>query len=242
MRRMRPLGLSVLLHAGALAAGVTAMQTAQPPAHPTEAAVEIAFLAPAADPAPAEPDTSEAVMAERGMAEPVMAAEAPPVPDAPVPDAPEIVVALALPLPAPVIAPPPAAPAPARPAVARPAGRPASRAATPGPAAVPAPVSPTAPADDGPVEIAAPRFRSPPEPPAYPRLARAQRQEGEVLVRARLDRTGTPEEVLLARSSGFDLLDRAALAAVRRWPFEPGRRGGVAVIAWVQIPVRFTLR
>jgi protein TonB len=44
------------------------------------------------------------------------------------------------------------------------------------------------------------------------------------------------------RSSGFEMLDRAAIAAVRRWVFEPGRRGGNPVAAWVQVPVRFALR
>lgn len=115
---------------------------------------------------------------------------------------------------------------------ARPAGGPAQAAAAP-----PAPA-----ADEGPVLIVNPRFRLPPLAPAYPPRARDLGQEGEVVVRARLDPLGTPEEVVVYRSSGFELLDRAALAAVRRWAFEPGRRGGAPVPAWVQVPVRFALR
>lgn len=94
----------------------------------------------------------------------------------------------------------------------------------------------------GPLLITNPRFRAPPAPPAYPPLAREQGEEGETIVRARLDRDGAPEEVLLHASSGHSMLDRAALAAVRRWLFEPGRRNGEPVTAWVQIPVRFALR
>ena len=97
-------------------------------------------------------------------------------------------------------------------------------------------------AEPGPLLIANPRFRAPPGPPLYPALAREQGVEGEVMVRVRLDRAGNAEEVLLQASSGHAMLDRAALAAVRRWAFEPGRRNGEAVPAWVQIPVRFALR
>lgn len=113
-----------------------------------------------------------------------------------------------------------------------------------GPAAPPAaaPRTPALAVDRGPVTITNPRFRAPPSPPAYPALAREQGQEGEAVIRARLDRDGNPDEVLLAASSGFPVLDRAALAAVRRWAFEPGRRGGEPVAAWVQVPVRFALR
>jgi protein TonB len=96
--------------------------------------------------------------------------------------------------------------------------------------------------EDGPVVISSPRFRLPPAPPSYPPRARDLGQEGEVLLQARLDADGTPLEVIVKRSSGFDLLDRAAVAAVRHWAFEPGRRGGMPVAAVVQVPVRFALR
>lgn len=112
--------------------------------------------------------------------------------------------------------------------------------ATPGQAvslAAPTPALPPAP-----LLITNPRFRAPPAPPAYPSLAREQGEEGETVVRVRLDRLGNAEEVLLHASSGHPMLDRAALAAVQRWAFEPGRRNGEAVPAWVQIPVRFALR
>lgn len=89
--------------------------------------------------------------------------------------------------------------------------------------------------------ITSPRFRSPPRPAAYPKRARELGQEGEALVHARLDPDGDPEEVLIWKSSGFALLDNAALAAVRRWQFEPARRNGHATVAWVEIPVRFQL-
>lgn len=94
----------------------------------------------------------------------------------------------------------------------------------------------------GPPVILDPRFRRPPSPPIYPPRALELEQRGEVIVRALVNEAGDPEEVRLWRSSGFDLLDRAALAAVRRWAFEPARLDERAVRAWVQVPVRFQLK
>ena len=87
-----------------------------------------------------------------------------------------------------------------------------------------------------------PRFRHPPTPAAYPPRAVELNQQGEVLVRVRLDTDGTAVEILVHRPSGYPLLDRAALAAVRGWHFLPAMRDGRAVPAWVEIPVRFHLR
>lgn len=87
-----------------------------------------------------------------------------------------------------------------------------------------------------------PRFRHPPTPPVYPRRAIELNQQGEALVRVRLDPDGTAVEILLWRGSGFALLDKAALAAVRGWHFHPAMRDGRPVAAWVEIPVRFHLR
>lgn len=87
-----------------------------------------------------------------------------------------------------------------------------------------------------------PRYRLPPTPPAYPQRSIELNQQGEALVRVRLDPDGSVAEILLWRSSGFPLLDRAALAAVRGWHFLPAVRDGRPVAAWVEIPVRFHLR
>ena len=43
------------------------------------------------------------------------------------------------------------------------------------------------------------------------------------------------------QSSGYDMLDQAAMKAVRNWRFTPAKRGGEARTAWVDIPVMFTL-
>ncbi|MBI1260342.1 MAG: TonB family protein [Rhizobiales bacterium] len=102
----------------------------------------------------------------------------------------------------------------------------------------------TSPAGESaaPVFVSEPKFRVPPRPPVYPLRAQRLGQHGEALIRARLDRRGMPADVRLWKSTGHVLLDNAALAAVRRWQFEPARRQGIPVEGWVQIPVRFALK
>lgn len=92
-----------------------------------------------------------------------------------------------------------------------------------------------------PIFVTQAHYRSPPTPARYPKRARDLSQEGEVLLHVRLDNLGNAEEITVWRSSGFILLDNAALAAARRWQFEPERRNGRPVFARVQIPVRFAL-
>ena len=79
-------------------------------------------------------------------------------------------------------------------------------------------------------------------PAVYPTRAIELNQQGEAVVRVRLDADGSAAEIVLFRGSGFELLDRAALAAVRGWHFLPAMRDGRPVAAWVEIPVRFHLR
>ena len=122
---------------------------------------------------------------------------------------------------------------PAKPAETTPASSPVETVAAPPGAAEPA---------VAPVQILHPKFREPPEPAAYPPKALALNQQGEVLVRARIDPDGNPDNVELARGSGFPMLDEAALVAVRRWRFVPAQVGGVAVAATVQVPVIFHLQ
>lgn len=78
-------------------------------------------------------------------------------------------------------------------------------------------------------------------PPEYPRAARKHGYEGRVTVRATVAVDGVPREVTVASSSGHACLDEAAVEAVKRWRFEPARRGGAAVEGTVDVPFRFEL-
>lgn len=75
----------------------------------------------------------------------------------------------------------------------------------------------------------------------YPAAALRRRLEGTVLLEVRVDAQGHPAQIAIANSSGADLLDEAAVAAVRRWRFVPARLGPDAVAGSVRVPVRFRL-
>jgi len=78
-------------------------------------------------------------------------------------------------------------------------------------------------------------------PPEYPELAKQMRQEGLVLLSVDVDSQGLPFKVSITQSSGFRLLDQAALRAVSHWKFQPGRVGNVPIESEVTVPVRFRL-
>jgi len=87
---------------------------------------------------------------------------------------------------------------------------------------------------------AAPRAGNP--APEYPARARRRGWEGRVLLEVTVDAEGRVAGLRTLESSGYDLLDRAAAEAVRRWRFTPARRLGRQVADTVEVPVRFALR
>lgn len=174
-------------------------------------------------------------------------------------------------LPQPQVTPEPPAPAPPAPKPPPPKPRPAPPpprplpVATPSPAPAPiqaAPPEPVVPAPPAPVVAApapAPAPPAPPAPapvvippssdadylsnpkPAYPSLSKRMGEQGRVLVRAFVDTKGMPSRVEVARSSGFERLDKTAVDTVLRWRFVPGKRGGEPVAMWVEVPIVFEL-
>jgi protein TonB len=78
--------------------------------------------------------------------------------------------------------------------------------------------------------------------PDYPLASRLLGEEGNVTVRALVDTSGLPREVVLGVTCGHERLDKAALATVRRWTFRPASLGGKSRSGWVLIPIRFSLR
>lgn len=78
-------------------------------------------------------------------------------------------------------------------------------------------------------------------PPKYPQLARQMHQEGLVMLMVEVDRKGMAVKVEVKQSSGYQLLDQAALEAVRHWRFQPERIGDIPFESKVTIPVRFRL-
>jgi protein TonB len=75
----------------------------------------------------------------------------------------------------------------------------------------------------------------------YPDEAIRRRLEGEVLLELRVATDGTVLDVKVLRSSGHPVLDRAAVAAVKKWKGQPAMRGGKAVESVERLPVNFRL-
>lgn len=78
-------------------------------------------------------------------------------------------------------------------------------------------------------------------PPAYPSDAKKRGEEGTVILIVEISDRGGVESVEIETSSGYTVLDRAALDAVRRWRFQPAKAGGIAVRSSVKVPIRFDL-
>ena len=113
------------------------------------------------------------------------------------------------------------------------------------PAAVQASIQQPVPVAPPPIEVTPPRFDAAyldNPAPSYPALARRTREEGRVLLRVLVSADGRAQTVDLARSSGSERLDDAAIEAVRRWRFVPARRGDENIAAHVHVPVVFSLR
>ncbi len=78
--------------------------------------------------------------------------------------------------------------------------------------------------------------------PRYPPAARRKRVQGRVLLAVVVTKSGRASSVRIRKSSGFQLLDQAALKTVKRWRFRPATRNGRPVRARVIVPVTFKLK
>lgn len=77
--------------------------------------------------------------------------------------------------------------------------------------------------------------------PEYPEVAKRRGWEGKVTLKVFVHADGTVGEVRVAVSSGHEMLDEAALDAVRRWRFVPAKRNGQAVDSWVSFPINWNI-
>ncbi len=77
--------------------------------------------------------------------------------------------------------------------------------------------------------------------PSYPPLSRRAGEQGTVVLRVLVQASGEPSQVGVRTSSGFERLDKVAVASVKRWRFTPGRQGSTAMDTWVDVPITFSL-
>jgi protein TonB len=178
---------------------------------------------PAVEPAPVEPPEPLPPKAK-----PRVAPAPRPVARKPVPVAP--------PAPAPAPQPVTAQPEPVAPP---PVGAPVAAAPPPAPAMAPVPAPAPAPAPVKLPSTDADYLRNP--LPAYPAMSRRLREEGTSVIRVLIGTDGRAQDARIARSSGFERLDEAALATARSWRYVPGTRGGVPEAMWFEVPIRWQL-
>lgn len=77
--------------------------------------------------------------------------------------------------------------------------------------------------------------------PEYPRLAKQAGITGTVWVKALVNKDGKVVRAMVAKSSGTQSLDEAAVAAASDNVFKPGIQNGRPVNVWVSYKVEFTL-
>lgn len=203
---------------------------------------------------PPEPQVIEAQVIAQFIAPPAPEAPAPtpPAPPTPVPPKPKPEPPKPQPKPKPVQKTPPlpkaiADPTPAPNAPTGSVDSAPAPAAEPAPAAVPAaaqpaPAAPASPPAGEAVQLPSSNAAYLNNPrPSYPSISRRMGEQGKVLLRVLVDENGLPQQIEIKQSSGFDRLDKAALASVKQWRFVPGKRGGVAQAMWTIVPVNFVL-
>ena len=91
-----------------------------------------------------------------------------------------------------------------------------------------------------PVMVTEPEIRDWVEP-RYPKLAQRRNQQGVVMLDVIVDERGFPLTIDILESSGYPVLDKAAIDAVKRWSFKPEQRNSQFVKSRVHIPVAFEI-
>lgn len=87
--------------------------------------------------------------------------------------------------------------------------------------------------------VKAPHAESTPDP-RYDPIAKSERYEGTVVLRAVIDEQGRPQDLTIVRPAGLGL-DEQAIESVSHWSFKPATRDGQPVKVVISIEVNFRL-
>lgn len=79
--------------------------------------------------------------------------------------------------------------------------------------------------------------------PVYPEDLRRAGKEGKVVLKVKISSEGRAVDVMVARSSGYEAMDRNAVSVVlNSWKFKPAEVGGVAVSTTQLIPISYDIK
>jgi TonB family protein len=78
-------------------------------------------------------------------------------------------------------------------------------------------------------------------PPIYPAIAKLRGYAGVVLVNAEILPDGRVGSTEVSKSSGYAILDKSAMEAVKLWKFEPAKKAGKPFAIRVKLPIKFVL-
>lgn len=78
--------------------------------------------------------------------------------------------------------------------------------------------------------------------PDYPARSVENAEQGMAVVSVYILKNGRVGQAQIEQSTGFEMLDRSALAAVSQWIFEPASSSSRITEAWFKVPVKFQLR
>jgi protein TonB len=105
---------------------------------------------------------------------------------------------------------------------------------------VPPPVIPPPPPPEEYVQVAEPKYAARAEP-IYPTEARRRHQEGIVRLELFINESGALDKIEIVKSSGFPLLDAAAIKAMRQSQFDPATSGAIKIRSRAEATVTFRL-
>jgi protein TonB len=80
------------------------------------------------------------------------------------------------------------------------------------------------------------------KPPKYPLESLRKKEQGTVMLRLTIGTNGSVSSISVAKSSGFDRLDDAALRAVRLWRWRPMVRDGQALEVMGVMAIPFVMK
>jgi TonB family protein len=78
--------------------------------------------------------------------------------------------------------------------------------------------------------------------PNYPEIALQNNIEGKVMLLVNVNVNGKVTDITIENSSGYKMLDNAAINSVRNWQFIPAKHNSVAVSGKVIVPIEFKIK